>query len=194
MRSRAGCATCSPDRSPRSSCSKVAGVLAPNPGQYRLMPAVDHPSAAGDLVVPAGPGIPDGLRIPAAELDERFSRSSGPGGQSVNTTDSRVELRFDVSRTSALSDRQRSRALQSFGDRLTDGVLSIAASEHRSQLQNRAAARARLIRYLRDALAPPPPPRRTTRPTRAARQRRLDVKKQRGELKAGRGRVRTHGD
>jgi ribosome-associated protein len=75
-----------------------------------------------------------------------------------------------------------------------DGVLSITASEHRSQLQNRLAARARLVSYLREALAPPPPPRRATRPSRGARQRRLDVKKQRGQIKAGRARVRTQDD
>jgi ribosome-associated protein len=145
--------------------------------------------AVGDLVVPAGPGIPGGLLIPAAELTERFSRSSGPGGQSVNTTDSRVELVYDVSRSQALSDRQRARALEALAGRLVDGVISISAAEHRSQHLNRIAARARLVNYLRDALAPPPPTRRPTRPSRAARQRRLETKRHRAEIKAGRGRI-----
>ncbi|MGX7678108.1 alternative ribosome rescue aminoacyl-tRNA hydrolase ArfB [Jatrophihabitans sp. DSM 45814] len=136
--------------------------------------------------------MPTGLVIPAAELVERFSRSSGPGGQSVNTTDSRVELRFDVAGSAAFSDLQRARALHGLSERLTDGVLNIFASEQRSQLQNRLAARARLINYLRDALAPPPPTRRPTRPSRGARQRRLDGKKRRAVVKAGRGRVREH--
>ncbi|MGI8666958.1 MAG: alternative ribosome rescue aminoacyl-tRNA hydrolase ArfB [Jatrophihabitans sp.] len=132
--------------------------------------------------------MPGGLRIPAVELIERFSRSSGPGGQGVNTTDSRVELSFDVARSGALTEQQRARALAGLAPRLVDGVLTIAASEQRSQLQNRAAARARLGHYLAQALAPPPPQRRPTKPSRAARQRRLDVKKQRGQLKAGRAR------
>ena len=141
-----------------------------------------------DLVLRAGRGLPGGLVIPAAELVERFSRSSGPGGQSVNTTDSRVELRWDVSRSDALSDTQRRRLLQRLDSRLSDGVLSIAASEHRSQLLNRNAARARLATLVTDALAPPPPARRATRPSKAATQRRLDSKRRRGQLKAGRSR------
>jgi ribosome-associated protein len=130
------------------------------------------------------------LVVPAGELDERFSRSSGPGGQSVNTSDSRVELRFDVARSAALTQEQRARAIEQLAPRLIEGVLSVTASEHRSQLQNRVAARARLVHYLREALAPPPPPRRATKPSRAARQRRLDSKKHRAEIKAGRARVR----
>jgi ribosome-associated protein len=141
-----------------------------------------------DLVLPPARGIPDGLIIPEAELVERFSRSSGPGGQSVNTTDSRVELRWDVASSGALGDVQRARLLDGLAPRLADGVVSIVASEHRSQLQNRTAARARLTMLLRDALAPPPPARRPTRPSRAAKQRRLDAKKQRGDLKAKRAR------
>jgi ribosome-associated protein len=157
------------------------------------MPAAVRTSTSGDLVVPAGRGLPAGLTVPAGELVERFSRSSGPGGQSVNTTDSRVELRFDVARSAAFTDLQRSRALEALADRLgEDGVLSIAASEHRSQLQNRVAARARLVNYLRDALEPASPVRRATRPSRGARQRRLDTKRQRAIVKAGRGRVRDH--
>ena len=124
--------------------------------------------------------------MPSAELIERFSRSSGPGGQGVNTTDSRVELRWDVARSAALSDEQRARVLEQLAGRLVDGVLTIAASEHRSQLQNRQAARARLTALLQDALEPPSPARRPTRPSRRAQPRRIDAKKRRGTIKANR--------
>jgi ribosome-associated protein len=143
-----------------------------------------------DLAVSPGPGLPSGLMIPAAELVERFSRSSGPGGQSVNTADSRVELEYDVAGSTVLSQTQRARALANLGPRLVDGKLVIDASEHRSQHRNRVVARERLADLLRSALTPPPPPRRPTRPSRRARQRRLDAKRQRGETKALRGRVR----
>ena len=139
-----------------------------------------------DLTVPPGPGLPDGLVIPAGELVERFSRSPGPGGQSVNTTDSRVELVYDVAASTALTPTQRSRLL----DRLPGATIAIVASEHRSQHRNRVAARERLADQLRAALAPPPPTRRKTRPTRGSQQRRLEAKKQRGETKSLRGRVR----
>lgn len=121
--------------------------------------------------------------VPAAELRWRFSRSSGPGGQSVNTTDSRVELSLDVAGTSALGAVLRERALAALADRLVDGVLTVVASEHRSQLQNRRAARARLAALLRAATAPPPRARRPTRPSRAAQDRRIAAKKRRGETK-----------
>lgn len=140
--------------------------------------------------MPPARGLPDGLLIPAAELVERFSRSSGPGGQGVNTSDSRVELSFDVASSRALTERQRGRALAALAGRLVHGVLTVVAAEHRAQLLNRQAARARLSHYLTEALAPPAPPRRATKPSRAARQRRLDVKKQRGQLKAGRAPIR----
>ena len=143
-----------------------------------------------DLAVRPGPGLPFGLVIPATELVERFSRSSGPGGQSVNTADSRVELEYDVAGSTALSQAQRDRALANLASRLVDGKLVVDASEHRSQHRNRVAARERLADLLRDALAPPPPARRPTRPSRRARQRRLDAKRQRGETKSLRGRVR----
>ena len=138
-----------------------------------------------DLVVAPGPGLPGGLVVPAAELVERFSRSPGPGGQSVNTSDSRVELEYDVRSASSLTPTQRSRALR----RWPDGVVAIAASEHRSQHRNRVAARERLADQLREALAPPPPPRRPTRPTRGSKERRLEEKKQRSRTKSLRGRV-----
>jgi ribosome-associated protein len=144
-----------------------------------------------DLRVPPARGLPLGLSIPAVELVERFSRSSGPGGQGVNTTDSRVELSWDVAGSAALTDEQRRRALDGLAGRLVDGVLSLTASEQRSQRQNRTAARARLVHLLTEALAPPAPPRRPTRPSRGARQRRLDTKKQRSQIKAGRAAVRS---
>ncbi len=124
--------------------------------------------------------------IPEHELGWRFSRSSGPGGQSVNTTDSRVELVFDLARTTALSERLRTLALERLEGRLADGVVTVAASEHRSQLRNREAAEQRLAELVREAIAPPPPPRRATRPTRASVRRRLDSKRKRSDLKRGR--------
>jgi ribosome-associated protein len=143
-----------------------------------------------DLRVPSGPGLPDGLVIPAAELVERFSRSPGPGGQSVNTSDTRVELAYDVVGSAALTAQQRERATARLAGRLSDGRLVVVASEHRSQHRNRMAARERLAELLRSALAPPPPSRRPTTPTRGAKRRRLEEKRQRGETKSLRGRVR----
>ena len=144
----------------------------------------------GDLVVAPGPGLPEGLTVPAAELVERFSRSPGPGGQSVNTSDTRVELVYDVAVSAALDERQRERLLSRLGTALVNGAVVVVASEHRSQHRNRVAARERLTEILRTALAPPPPPRRATRPTRGSQRRRLDEKRQRGETKSLRGRVR----
>ena len=139
--------------------------------------------------MPPGPGAPRGLVVPAAELVERFSRSPGPGGQGVNTTDSRVELVFDPAASSALTEEQRDRVLAALGARLSGGKISIAASEHRSQRRNRQAARERLARMLREALTPPPPQRRPTRPTRGSQQRRLEAKRRRAEIKGRRGPV-----
>ena len=143
-----------------------------------------------DLAIPPGPGLPQGLVLPATELVERFSRSAGPGGQSVNTTDSRVELVFDVASSTALSDPQRRRALTRLAGQLVDGTVVPVASEHRSQHRNRVAARERLADLLRRSLAPPPPSRRPTKPTRGSQRRRLKAKKERGATKALRGRVR----
>ncbi|WP_416563170.1 alternative ribosome rescue aminoacyl-tRNA hydrolase ArfB [Nocardia testacea] len=126
------------------------------------------------------------LVIPAAELRERFSRSSGPGGQHVNTTDSRVELSFDLAYSPSVPESLRTRMLGRLATRLVDGVLTIAASEHRAQLQNRAAARERLAALLRDAAAPPPPVRRATKPSRGAKERRIAAKKRRGITKRNR--------
>ncbi len=136
----------------------------------------------------SGPGIPDGLTVPAAEIAEQFSKSSGPGGQSVNTTDSRVELVFVVSTSAALTDSMRERALRNIGsDRI-----AITASEHRSQHRNRVAARQRLADQLRTALAPPPLRRVPTKPTRGSQRRRIEGKKRRAQIKSMRGRVRDH--
>jgi ribosome-associated protein len=131
-----------------------------------------------------GPIAFRGVEIPAGELEWRFSRSSGPGGQSVNTADSRVELSFDVARSPALPESLRARLLARLAHRLVDGVLTIAASEYRSQHRNREAARARLADLLSEASAPPAPKRRPTRPTRGSKERRLAGKKRRSETKS----------
>lgn len=123
------------------------------------------------------------LVIPAAELSWRFSRSSGPGGQSVNTTDSRVELLWNLLGSSALSAAQKERAAAQLAGRLVDGVLTIDASEHRSQLRNRIAAQARLVALVSEAIASPPRKRRPTRPSKAATERRIAGKKRRGDIK-----------
>jgi len=150
------------------------------------------PQPGADLTVPAGPGLPQGMVIPAGELLERFSRASGPGGQGVNTTDSRVELVYRPASSIAvaeLPETVRDRLLRRLAPHLVAEQLVVVASEHRAQRQNRIAARERLIELIRTAAAPPPPPRRPTRPTRGSQRRRLEAKRQRGETKAGRRRV-----
>ena len=121
--------------------------------------------------------------VPEAELSWRFSRSSGPGGQGVNTTDSRVELSIDVATTSALSPYLRARAIERLADRLVDGVLTVSASEQRSQWQNRLSAEQKLADLLAAAIAAPPRPRVPTKPSASARRRRVDDKKHRGQIK-----------
>ena len=123
------------------------------------------------------------LAIPEAELTERFSRSSGAGGQHVNTSDTRVELSYDVLRSPALSEPLRARALDRLAGRLVDGVLTVTASDRRSQRQNRDLARERLAETLRAAVAPPPRKRRPTKPSKRAVQSRIDDKKRRGQIK-----------
>ena len=118
-----------------------------------------------------------------AELGWRFSRSSGPGGQNVNSTDTRVELIFYLATSVALPAVLKARALERLAPRLVDGALVIVASEHRSQWQNRVAAQRRLVGLLRAAIAPPAPPRRRTKPTRGSVERRLMAKKQRSAIK-----------
>ncbi len=124
------------------------------------------------------------VELPEAELRWRFSRSSGPGGQGVNTADSRVELSWDLAATRALGPVQRERALARLAPRLVDGVVTVAASEHRQQLRNRAAARARLQALVEEAVRPPQAARRPTRPTTGSRRRRAVTKQQRAETKA----------
>ncbi|MFF2654520.1 alternative ribosome rescue aminoacyl-tRNA hydrolase ArfB [Streptomyces sp. NPDC058045] len=138
-------------------------------------------------------GLPPGhlhirgsVSLPESELNWRFSRSSGPGGQHVNTSDSKAELRFDLARTKALPPVWKERALERLAGRLVDGVVSVSASEHRSQWRNREAAAVRLAALLAEATAPPPRARRATRIPRGINERRLKQKKQRGETKRGR--------
>jgi ribosome-associated protein len=131
-----------------------------------------------------------GRVIPPDELSWRFSRSPGPGGQSVNTTESRVELSFDLAGTDALPPALKERALSALAGRVTGGTITVTASEYRSQLRNREAAAERLSALLTEATAPPPRPRRPTRPSRAARERRLADKQRRSEVK----RLRRPGD
>lgn len=145
------------------------------------------------MAPPSPPGHTDpelvvtsGLRIPVKELRWRFSRSSGPGGQGVNTTDSRVELMWDAAASPSLPAQVRERALARLAPRSVDGVVTVVASQFRSQRRNRDAALVRLAALVRDAVAPPPAARRPTRPTRASQQRRLEDKRRRGQIKAGR--------
>ena len=140
-----------------------------------------------DLRVPPGPGAPRGLKVPAGELIEQFSHASGPGGQGVNTADSRVQLSLDLATTTALNDVQRARALDRLSERLSGAMLTITAAEHRSQRRNRVAARERLADLLREAIAPAPV-RRPTRPTGGSRRRRLEGKRRRSETKIARRR------
>ncbi len=135
----------------------------------------------------SGPVVIRGsVSVPEAELMWRFSRSSGPGGQHVNTSDTQVELRFDLAGTPSLPPVWKERALERLADRLVDGVLTVRASEHRSQWRNRETAMARLAALLAGATAPPPKPRRPTRVPRSVDERRLRHKRQRGETKRAR--------
>ena len=136
--------------------------------------------------VPDDVRVSDRLTIPAAELSWRFSRSSGPGGQGVNTTDSRVELSWDVTGSVVLPPALRERAVERLAGRLVNGVITIAASEHRSQWRNREAAAARLVALVAAAIATPPRARRPTRPSRGAVERRIAGKKRRAETKRNR--------
>jgi ribosome-associated protein len=136
-----------------------------------------------------GIAVGPSLVIPRAEVTVRFSRSSGPGGQGVNTTDSRVELVWDVTSSAVLTDVQRERLIERLGARLVAGVVTVTASEHREQLRNRAAAERRLAALVAEGIAPPARQRRATRPTRGATERRLAAKKHRSvtkQLRSGR--------
>lgn len=132
--------------------------------------------------------IRPGLTLPPNELTWRTSRAGGPGGQHVNTTDTRVELIFDLQGTEALNGAVKARLRALAGRRVgQDGMLTIASGRHRSQHRNRTDCADRLRELILEALQPPPPPRKKTRPSRAARQRRITAKKQRGATKKGRG-------
>jgi ribosome-associated protein len=135
--------------------------------------------------VPADLPVTPRVTILGEELTERFSRSSGPGGQGVNTTDSRVELVWDLA-GSALPADLLDRLRRRLAGRLAGDQLAVVASERRSQLRNREAARERLAELVRRALQPPPPPRRATRPSRGATERRLDAKRRRAQTKSRR--------
>jgi ribosome-associated protein len=124
-----------------------------------------------------------GIVIPPDELTWRFSRSTGPGGQSVNTTDSRADLSFDVAQSAALPPLLKERALAALAGRLAGGVITVTAAENRSQLRNREAAAGRMSALLTDATAPPARARRPTRPTRASKERRLAAKQRRAQTK-----------
>jgi ribosome-associated protein len=124
-----------------------------------------------------------GISIPPDELSWRFSRSQGPGGQSVNTTDSQAELSFDIAASAVLPPVLKERALRALAGRLSAGVVTVAASEYRSQLRNREAAAERLSALLTEATAPPPRSRRPTRPTRGSVERRLADKQRRAQTK-----------
>lgn len=128
------------------------------------------------------------LSLAADELGWRFSRSSGPGGQHVNRVETRVELIWSVAASRSLTPAQRDRLLERLTPRLLDGVLTITASERRSQQRNRDTARRRLAEIVAEALAPPPAARRATRPTRGSARRRLDAKARRSAVKQTRGR------
>lgn len=129
-----------------------------------------------------------GLTIPESELQWRFSRSSGAGGQHVNTSDSRVQLTWDVTGSSAVTEEQRTRILERTGRRTAAGTITVTVSARRSQLRNREAALDALRELLREALAPPAPARRPTRPTRGSQRRRLAGKQQRSATKQQRRR------
>lgn len=128
------------------------------------------------------------LTIPASELGWRFSRSSGPGGQHVNTSDSRVELTWNVVESAALSDDQRMLLITRLERRLVVGAITVTASEQRSQLRNREIALAKLADLVRAGLAPDAARRRATEPTRGSDRRRLAAKEQRSETKRQRQR------
>ncbi|MDF1503696.1 alternative ribosome rescue aminoacyl-tRNA hydrolase ArfB [Roseisolibacter sp. H3M3-2] len=142
-----------------------------------------------DAPAPDAIAVTRTLAIPRAELDVKATRAGGPGGQHVNTSSTRIELRWNVRTSRVLADEQRERLLERLAARLdADGALRIVSSEHRSQLQNREAAEARLAALVRDGLKVPKV-RRPTKPSRAAKMRRLDEKRKQSEKKQQRRRA-----
>lgn len=139
---------------------------------------------SGPYLIRHHAGVP--VCLPEAELRWRFSRSSGPGGQHVNTTDSRVELSFDLAATDALPREWKERALARLSGRLNRGVLTVRVGRHRSQWRNREAAALRMAAVLAEATAPPPKSRKAGRVPRGVNERRLRLKKQRAETKRAR--------
>ncbi|MFC5746054.1 alternative ribosome rescue aminoacyl-tRNA hydrolase ArfB [Actinomadura rugatobispora] len=127
--------------------------------------------------------VRDSVSIPESELAWRFSRSSGPGGQHVNTSATAAELSFDVANSPSLPEPYRQRALERLAGRLSGGVLSIRAEEYRSQARNRDAARARLAAILSEAIAPPPKKRIPKKKPRGINERRLENKRRRSDIK-----------
>ncbi len=132
--------------------------------------------------------INETVAVPTRELQWRFSRAGGPGGQGVNTTDSRVQVRWDLAHSPSLPPVLRERALTRLGGRLNDGVLAVSASSRRSQLLNRQLALARLVALLREAIAPPGPMRRPATISPASQRRRVEAKRRRSSLKQQRRR------
>ena len=126
------------------------------------------------------------LEIPANEIQWRFSRSSGAGGQNVNKTDSRAEIVFNVSESKTLTPYQKHRITIQDQIKLINGSICIAVQDKRSQYQNRQLALSRLASTLRKLLKPPPKKRRETIPTRSSQRKRVESKKKRGEIKKNR--------
>ena len=168
------------DGKPTSGVGRETFPTSANPlDGSRTLEAMDgEDDATGDL------RVSDDVVLPAGALTWRFSRSSGPGGQGVNTADSRVELVVDLAEAPGIPDEARARLLARVPRLVGGRVVQVTASEHRSQRRNREAARRRLAALLREALAPDPPTRRARRPSRGAKLRRLEDKRRVGQRKA----------